>query len=85
MLTLRLSLMSLDELLNVVRPSTLVSPDAILDAIKVKNECKDMELKYRGYLSKYLICVARHRVLWYDINPGITPGGVSLLHCKKKK
>jgi len=46
----RLALMSLDELLNVVRPSGLVSPDAILDAIKTKNESKDMELNYRGIL-----------------------------------
>ena len=51
--SIRLPLMSLDELLNVVRPSALISPDAILDAIKVKNESKDMELNYRGFLSKY--------------------------------
>jgi len=46
----RLPLMSMDELLNKVRPTSLVSPDSILDAIKVQTECRDMELKYRGIL-----------------------------------
>ena len=49
----RLQLMTLVDLLNVVRPSNLVCADAILDAIKVKNESRDMELNYRGCLSKY--------------------------------
>ena len=47
---LRLPLMSIDELLNDVRASSLVCPDALLDAIKVKNESGSMELKYRGFL-----------------------------------
>ena len=42
------------DLLNIVRPSSLLSPDAILDAIKTKNESRDMDLKYRGYLGKNL-------------------------------
>nr|XP_060610064.1 BTB/POZ domain-containing protein 9 isoform X1 [Anolis sagrei ordinatus] len=46
----RLPLMSLTELLNVVRPSGLLSPDAILDAIKVRSESRDMDLNYRGML-----------------------------------
>ncbi|CAH2256344.1 BTB POZ domain-containing 9 isoform X1 [Pelobates cultripes] len=46
----RLPLMSLTELLNVVRPSTLLSPDSILDAIKVRSESRDMDLNYRGML-----------------------------------
>lgn len=51
MSTVRLPLINLDDLLNVVRLSSLVSADAILDAIKLKNECKDMELNYRGFLN----------------------------------
>ncbi|RWS10709.1 BTB/POZ domain-containing protein 9-like protein [Dinothrombium tinctorium] len=46
----RLPLMSLPDLLNVVRSSELVSPDAILDAIAAKNESRDTDLKYRGCL-----------------------------------
>ncbi|XP_018016294.1 BTB/POZ domain-containing protein 9-like isoform X4 [Hyalella azteca] len=47
---IRLPLLSLLDLLNVVRPSQLLSPDDILDAIKAKNESRDMDLQYRGYL-----------------------------------
>ncbi|XP_018422888.1 PREDICTED: BTB/POZ domain-containing protein 9 [Nanorana parkeri] len=50
MAAVRLPLMSLTELLNVVRPSALLSPDAILDAIKVRSESRDMDLNYRGML-----------------------------------
>uniref|UniRef100_T1IHV1 BTB/POZ domain-containing protein 9 n=1 Tax=Strigamia maritima TaxID=126957 RepID=T1IHV1_STRMM len=46
----RLPLMQLPELLNVVRPTGLISPDAILDAITARNENRDMDLKYRGFL-----------------------------------
>lgn len=49
---LRLPLMKLDDLLNVVRPSGLVSSDAILDAIKEQNEKKSAHLTYRGFLCK---------------------------------
>jgi BTB/POZ domain-containing protein 9 len=47
---LRLQLMSLDELLNDVRQSNLLSSNVILDAIKLKHESTDMDLKYRGVL-----------------------------------
>lgn len=53
MQAVRLPLMSLTELLNVVRPSGLLSPDAILDAIKIRSESRDMDLNYRGMLSEY--------------------------------
>ncbi|MGH0143110.1 UNVERIFIED_CONTAM: hypothetical protein FKN15_035335 [Acipenser sinensis] len=46
----RLPLMSLAEMLNVVRPSGLLSPDALLDAIKTRSESRDMDLNYRGML-----------------------------------
>jgi len=57
MSTVRLPLIKLDDLLNVVRLSSLISADAILDAIKLKTECKDMELSYRGFLSLYHFCL----------------------------
>uniref|UniRef100_A0AAR2LY76 BTB/POZ domain-containing protein 9 n=1 Tax=Pygocentrus nattereri TaxID=42514 RepID=A0AAR2LY76_PYGNA len=46
----RLPLMTLTEMLNVVRPSGLVSPDDLLDAIKLRSESRDMDLNYRGML-----------------------------------
>lgn len=46
----RLPLMSIEELLNVVRPANLVSPETILDAIQAKIQAKDSELRYRGLL-----------------------------------
>lgn len=48
--SIRLSLISLDDLLNVVRPSSLVSPDSILDAIQEKTSTRSSELPYRGFL-----------------------------------
>ncbi|XP_002732994.1 BTB/POZ domain-containing protein 9-like [Saccoglossus kowalevskii] len=47
----RLQLMSLPELLNIVRPTNLVSPDSILDAIKLTSESKASDLPFRGFLS----------------------------------
>lgn len=49
----RLPLMTLTEMLNVVRPSGLVSPDHLLDAIKTRSESRNMDLSYRGMLSQY--------------------------------
>lgn len=57
---LRLSLIKLDDLLNIVRPSGLVASDAILDAIKERNEKKSGELTYRGFLCKYQFLVFIH-------------------------
>lgn len=54
MSAVRLPLMSLEELLNVVRESGLVSSDVILDGIKVKTTKRDTELLYRGSLSECL-------------------------------
>lgn len=51
MSAVRLPLMSLAEMLNVVRPSGLLSPDHLLDAIQTRSESRDMELNYRGMLS----------------------------------
>lgn len=46
----RLSLMTLDDLLGVVRPSGLVSADDILDTIKAQRDAKNLDLPYRGFL-----------------------------------
>lgn len=64
MQAVRLPLMSLTELLNVVRPSGLLSPDAILDAIKVRSESRDMDLNYRGMLSKYPLSYSHREILF---------------------
>uniref|UniRef100_A0A8C2JE88 BTB/POZ domain-containing protein 9 n=1 Tax=Cyprinus carpio TaxID=7962 RepID=A0A8C2JE88_CYPCA len=50
MLAVRLPLMTLSEMLNVVRPSGLLSPDDLLDAIQTRSERRDMDLNYRGML-----------------------------------
>lgn len=52
MTAVRLPLMTLTEMLNVVRPSGLVSPDDLLDAIKTRSESRNMDLNYRGMLSQ---------------------------------
>ncbi|CAH0718693.1 unnamed protein product, partial [Brenthis ino] len=46
----RLTLMSLEELLTIVRPFALVTPDMLLDAIQEKTQTKSTELRHRGLL-----------------------------------
>ncbi|XP_062526746.1 BTB/POZ domain-containing protein 9 isoform X1 [Bombyx mori] len=46
----RLTLMSLEELLTVVRPFSLVTPDMLLDAIQEKTQTKSTDLPHRGLL-----------------------------------
>lgn len=53
MAAVRLPLMTLTEMLNVVRPSGLLSPDDLLDAIKIRSESRNMDLNYRGMLSRW--------------------------------
>jgi len=48
----RLPLMELSDLLNKVRPTGLIAPDAILDAIHNRTAIKNTDLQYRGFLSK---------------------------------
>ena len=59
----RLSLIPTQDLLKYVRPTNLVQPDKLLDAIQARTEFRDMELKYRGYLSmsfkKYLCKISK--------------------------
>ncbi|XP_025418018.1 BTB/POZ domain-containing protein 9 isoform X3 [Sipha flava] len=50
----RYSLMTLDELLSVVRESQLVSSDNILDAIQLRNSLPSHKLKFRGQLKPNL-------------------------------
>lgn len=46
----RLPLMSLTELLTIVRPTKLVSPDNLLDAILLQTSSKENSINYRGCL-----------------------------------
>ncbi|CAG9585880.1 unnamed protein product [Danaus chrysippus] len=46
----RLTLMSLEELLGVVRPFSLVTPDMLLDAIHDKTTTRTTDLRHRGLL-----------------------------------
>ncbi|KAK6180857.1 hypothetical protein SNE40_008833 [Patella caerulea] len=48
--SVRLPLMTMTDLLNNVRPTSLVPADCILDAIKTQTESRAMDLKYRGLL-----------------------------------
>ena len=47
---IRLPLINIKDLLGVVRPTKLVNPDLLLDAIDVIQKSKGVDLKYRGYL-----------------------------------
>ena len=46
----RLSLVSITDLLNIVRPTKLISPEVILDAIASRTQTRDSDLNYRGRL-----------------------------------
>lgn len=51
----RLSLVSVADLLAVVRPAGLVKPDALLDAIGERTNVRLSSLPHRGQLSKYCL------------------------------
>ena len=57
----RLTLIPTQDLLKVVRPTNLIQPDVLLDAIQSRTESRDMELKYRGYLSEFFNIVINMR------------------------
>lgn len=62
--------MSTQELLSVVRPTGLVAPDVLLDAIATRTtelSPRDTQLKYRGNLRKYLF-VKFYRFI-HDVSP----------------
>ena len=46
----RLPLIPLNDILHVVRPTGLISPNVLLDAIQAQNESCDGDLSYRGVL-----------------------------------
>jgi BTB/POZ domain-containing protein 9 len=46
---IRLSLIKLDDLLNIIRPSGLIPPDVLLDAINDQTKCFTNDLRYRGF------------------------------------
>ncbi|XP_023340918.1 BTB/POZ domain-containing protein 9 [Eurytemora carolleeae] len=58
---IRLSLLSIQDLLKVVRPTDLIPPDVLLDAIQSRTESKDTELRYRGYkIPEENVALPRH-------------------------
>lgn len=64
MSAVRLPLMTLTEMLNVVRPSGLLSPDDLLDAIKTRSESRNMDLNFRGMLSQFLKVYQTIATIW---------------------
>lgn len=51
---IRLSLIKLDDLLNVIRPSGLIQPDVLLDAINEQMKKKSSDFIHRGFLATSL-------------------------------
>ncbi|CAM1154111.1 BTBD9 (predicted) [Pycnogonum litorale] len=47
---IRFPLICIDDLLDIVRPSKPLSPDAVLDVIKVQRKCKNVDLNHRRIL-----------------------------------
>lgn len=63
--SVRLPLMSVNELLCVVRPAGYVDPDDLLDAIAEQNSTKHSTLPHRGQLCKfYIILYYLHFVVY---------------------
>jgi len=58
---IRLSLLTIPDLLKVVRPTYLMPADILLDAIQSRTEMRDTELRYRGYkIAEENIALPRH-------------------------
>jgi len=58
---IRLSLINIQDLLKVVRPTDLMPADILLDAIQSRTESKDTDLRYRGYkIRDENVAVPRH-------------------------
>ncbi|XP_059061241.1 BTB/POZ domain-containing protein 9 [Achroia grisella] len=73
----RLTLMSLEDLLTVVRPFSLVTPDMLLDAIQQKTQTKSTDLPHRGLLlpEENVATVARGaRVVAGDMRSALLDG-----------
>ncbi len=81
MSAVRLPLMTLSEMLKVVRPSGLLTPDDLLDAIQTRSESRDMDLNYRGMLSAFTsLCLSVCRYI--DQKRDIPFGVRTKLHFK---
>lgn len=72
----RLTLMSLEDLLTVVRPFSLVTPDMLLDAIQEKTQTKSTDLRHRGLLlpEENVASVKRARVISGDMRSALLDG-----------
>lgn len=62
----RLPLMSVADLLSVVRPSGLVKPDTLLDAIAERTSSRLSNLPYRGQLSKISIQCNYYLIIYFQ-------------------
>jgi len=58
---IRLELVTIPDLLKVVRPTELIPADVLLDAIQSRTEMRDVDLRYRGYkMPEENVAVPRH-------------------------
>ena len=58
---IRLELVTIADLLKVVRPTELIPADILLDAIQSRTELRDTDLRYRGYkMPDENVAVPRH-------------------------
>ena len=58
---IRLELVTIPDLLKVVRPTELIPADILLDAIQSRTEMRDTDLRYRGYkMPEENVAVPRH-------------------------
>jgi len=74
---IRLSLFTIQDLLKVVRPTDLMPPDILLDAIQSRTESRDTELRYRGYkMPDENVAVPRHgaQVLVGEVKSALLDG-----------
>jgi len=74
---IRLSLFTIQDLLKVVRPTDLIPPDILLDAIQSRTESRDTELRYRGYkMPDENVAVPRHgaQVLIGEVKSALLDG-----------
>lgn len=74
---IRLSLLTINDLLKVVRPTELMPADVLLDAIQSRTETRDTELRYRGYkMPEENVAVPRHgaQVLVGEVKSALLDG-----------
>ena len=74
---IRLELLTIPDLLKVVRPTDLIPADVLLDAIQSRTEMRDTDLRYRGYkMLEENVAVPRHgaQVLVGEVKSALLDG-----------